>query len=97
MTPKTISKPDIAATDGGRTTFFTPYTSGIYRFFGTSAAAPHAAAIAALELDAFPRCQSPGSRTRADDDGPAVGALGPTRSAAASPTLRPPSAPSCRS
>ncbi len=36
-------KPDIAAADGGQTT-----VPGFSRFFGTSAAAPHAAAIAAL-------------------------------------------------
>ncbi|MEK6283136.1 MAG: kelch repeat-containing protein [Acidobacteriota bacterium] len=39
-------KPDIAAADGVSTTF--PSNSGLNPFFGTSAAAPHAAAIAAL-------------------------------------------------
>jgi subtilase family protein len=43
--PQTISKPDIAATDCGATTFFVPPS---FRFCGTSAAAPHAAGIAAL-------------------------------------------------
>jgi hypothetical protein len=48
--------PQVAATDGGNTTFFTvdsaldPDTQR--NFFGTSAAAPHAAAIAALALQA---------------------------------------------
>ena len=48
--------PQVAATDGGNTTFFTvdskldPDTQR--NFFGTSAAAPHAAAIAALVLQA---------------------------------------------
>ncbi len=50
VTPLTIAKPDIVATDGGRTTFFydtsPPFTAP--RFSGTSAAAPHAAAVAAL-------------------------------------------------
>ena len=41
------TKPELAATDGGRTTFFGEFTDA-YRFFGTSAAAPHAAAIGAL-------------------------------------------------
>jgi hypothetical protein len=53
--PKIISKPDLAATDCGVTTFF----GSLFeeqggeldrRFCGTSAAAPHAAAIAALML-----------------------------------------------
>lgn len=42
-------KPDIAAADGVRTT-----TPGFQRFFGTSAAAPHAAAVAGLMLQADP-------------------------------------------
>ena len=43
-----IAKPDVAATDCGATTFFAQFTSGAWRFCGTSAAAPHAAGIAAL-------------------------------------------------
>jgi hypothetical protein len=39
-------KPDIVAADGVVTTF--PYNTGLNPFYGTSAAAPHAAAIAAL-------------------------------------------------
>lgn len=49
-------KPDLAAMDGANTTFFTSDTTidddSFPNFFGTSAAAPHAAAIAALVLDA---------------------------------------------
>jgi hypothetical protein len=49
-------KPDLAAMDGANTTFFTADTANdddtFPNFFGTSAAAPHAAAIAALVLDA---------------------------------------------
>jgi hypothetical protein len=47
--PITFNKPDVTATDGVRTTFF--YFMGAtapYRFFGTSAAAPHIAGIVAL-------------------------------------------------
>ena len=52
------SKPlDFAATDGGQTSFF--YGGGPpFRFYGTSAAAPHAAAVGALMLDARP-CATP--------------------------------------
>jgi hypothetical protein len=51
IAPQVLNKPDVSATDCGRTTFFVPtVTLGIYRFCGSSAAAPHAAAVAALEL-----------------------------------------------
>ncbi len=47
-TSETRQKPDVAATDGGATTFFYQLIGSTYRFYGTSAAAPHAAAVAAL-------------------------------------------------
>jgi hypothetical protein len=46
--PEEIAKPDVAATDCGATTFFAFLSAGTWRFCGTSAAAPHAAAVAAL-------------------------------------------------
>jgi hypothetical protein len=48
--PEVLAKPDVAATDGGLTTFFGPSN----RFFGTSASTPHAGAVAALQLQADP-------------------------------------------
>jgi subtilisin family serine protease len=48
LTPEELTKPDVTATDCGATTFFASNVGGVWRFCGTSAAAPHAAAIAAL-------------------------------------------------
>ncbi len=54
--PEVRQKPDMAAMDGANTTFFisdaTQDKDSFPNFFGTSAAAPHAAAIAALVLEA---------------------------------------------
>ncbi len=52
--PETIAKPEVTATDCGETTFFGFFAGGeeAWRFCGTSAAAPHAAGVAALQLDA---------------------------------------------
>jgi hypothetical protein len=49
-----LSKPDVTATDCGETTFFAFEEAGLWRFCGTSAAAPHAAAVAALMLQKEP-------------------------------------------
>jgi hypothetical protein len=53
-TPQVLNKPDLAATDNVQTTFFIDNSSGVYRFGGTSAAAPHGAAVAALQRQANP-------------------------------------------
>ena len=54
--PQVRLKPDVAAMDGANTTFFSSDSAvdpdTFPNFFGTSAAAPHAAAVAALVLDA---------------------------------------------
>lgn len=55
-------KPDITAADGVATTVTT--VTGLNPFFGTSAAAPHAAAIAALLLTAHPGITPAQVRTR---------------------------------
>jgi hypothetical protein len=47
-TPSVLSKPDFAATDNVRNVFFIEPSAGGFRFPGTSAAAPQAAAIGAL-------------------------------------------------
>ena len=52
--PQVLNKPDLAATDNVQTTFFLDNSSGVFRFAGTSAAAPHAAAVAALQKQANP-------------------------------------------
>jgi len=47
-TPEVVAKPDITATDCASTTFFAWFENGAWAFCGTSEAAPHAAAVAAL-------------------------------------------------
>jgi hypothetical protein len=54
ITPQRLDKPDIAATDCGVTTFFASFDGTGWRFCGTSASAPHAAAIAALQYEVRP-------------------------------------------
>ena len=76
--PLEITKPDLVATDCGMTTFFVPtQTPGINRFCGTSAAAPHAAAVAALMRDANPTMTVAQIRTALAASARPIGSLGP--------------------
>ena len=52
-TPEVRAEPEVAGVDGVGTTFFgSPYQSDQFAFFGTSAAAPHIAGVAALIIQA---------------------------------------------
>jgi subtilisin family serine protease len=72
-----IPKPDLAATDCGATTFFARLEAGVWRFCGTSAAAPHAAAVAALVRQANPGASAAQVRAALTGTAHPVGAFGP--------------------
>ncbi|HET9198760.1 MAG TPA: S8 family serine peptidase [Solirubrobacterales bacterium] len=74
--PEVLAKPDLAATDCGATTFFASLSVGVWRFCGTSAAAPHAAAIAALVRQAKPTLPEQQVRSALTDTAVPVGAFG---------------------
>jgi len=59
--PQVISKPDVVAVDAVRTSFFVPDGNppGIFRFSGTSSAAPNAAGVAALAVQHAGKGTSP--------------------------------------
>ncbi|HEX5712019.1 MAG TPA: S8 family serine peptidase [Solirubrobacterales bacterium] len=77
IAPQTTPKPDLAATDGGANTFFGNLQAGVWRFFGTSAAAPHAAAVAALVRQANPTASAAQVRAALTDTALPVGSAGP--------------------
>ena len=71
--PQVIPKPDLAATDCGVTTFFAFPQAGKWHFCGTSAAAPHAAAVAALVRQAKPTLPPQQVRNRLEETAAPVG------------------------
>jgi Subtilase family len=77
VSPEEVAKPDVAATDCGATTFFASFAGGIWRFCGTSAAAPHAAAVAALVRQAKPTLSGQQARDAVTESATAVGSFGP--------------------
>lgn len=75
--PQVLSKPDLTATDCGATTFFAFETGGRWRFCGTSAAAPHAAAVAALMLDKVPGAEPSEVHAALVESAAPIGTSGP--------------------
>jgi len=78
-----ISKPDVTATDCNLTTFFAffakiaPEAAAGWHFCGTSAAAPHAAGVAALMLDQEGSATPDEIRAAMRESALAVGGFGP--------------------
>jgi hypothetical protein len=75
--PEEVAKPDLAATDCGATTFFAILSGGTWRFCGTSAAGPHAAAVAALVRQAKPTLSEQQVRNALTETASPVGSFGP--------------------
>jgi len=76
VVPQVLSKPDVVATDGSANTFF-GQCEGAWRFYGTSAAAPHAAAVGALEREALPSASAEEVEQAQREAALAVGAFSP--------------------
>jgi uncharacterized repeat protein (TIGR01451 family) len=79
-TPLVPQQPNIVAPDGVSTTFFQqsrPLSDGFFAFFGTSAAAPHAAAVAAIMLQAKPSLTLAQIQFAMDSTATSVGGLTP--------------------
>lgn len=77
LEPETIlSKPDLTATDCNVTTFFAEF-EGTWSFCGTSAAAPHAAGVAALMLQKEPAATPQQIRSAMQESASPFVAFGP--------------------
>ena len=76
ITPCDSSTIDITATDGAANTFFGSPSGSVYRFYGTSAAAPHAAAVAAVLADAQPCAGSDDLATALTSGAAPIGSFG---------------------
>ena len=74
--PQVLAKPDLTATDCGATSFFAFESAGKWRFCGTSAAAPHAAGVAALMLQRNPAAAPSLIRSALADSAQPVGVFG---------------------
>jgi hypothetical protein len=72
-----LSKPDLTASDCNVTTFFAFEAGPSWRFCGTSAAAPHAAAVAALMLQEVPTATPQQIRQALQEGASPIGAFGP--------------------
>ena len=94
-TPKTLSKPDVAATDCGANTFFGQLVAGIWRFCGTSAAAPHAARDRGVDARADPNATVAQIRAGERNTAARWGRTHRPRSAAACSTPRQRSSSGC--
>lgn len=78
-TAQVLSKPDVTATDCGVTTFFAFFVNAetAWRFCGTSAAAPHTAAVAALMLQKEPAATPEQIRLALQESAVPIGLTGP--------------------
>ncbi len=78
-TAQVLSKPDVTATDCGVTTFFAFFVNAetAWRFCGTSAAAPHTAAVAALMLQEEPAASPEQIRLALQESAVPIGLTGP--------------------
>jgi hypothetical protein len=76
LSPCQTATVDVSATDGVANSFFGGTYSGVHRFYGTSAAAPHAAAIAALLLQERPCLTPPQVLVAMETTAQPVGAFG---------------------